>query len=77
MRWSAAFLCVAAFGQPAKLRYVNPLSIEDTRSIADPTAMKFRDKYYLFLSGGVLWTSDNLVHWKHEPVTLPQPRRAT
>jgi len=77
MRWFATLLCVAAFGQPAKLRYVNPLSIEDTRSIADPAAMKFRDKYYLFLSGGVLWTSDDLVHWKHEPVTLPQPRRAT
>jgi len=77
MRWFAALLCVAALGEPAKLRYVNPLSIEDTRSIADPTAMKFRGQYYLFLSGGVLWTSSDLVHWKHERVTLPPPRRAT
>ena len=46
-------------GTANKLRYVNPLSIEDTRSIADPqTPLR---KYYLF-SGGMVWSSDDLVH---------------
>jgi xylan 1,4-beta-xylosidase len=64
-------------GQPRKVRYVNPLSIEDTRSIADPTAVRFDGKYYLFLSGGIVWTSDDLVHWEHHAVTLPGGRRVS
>ncbi|HWB85927.1 MAG TPA: family 43 glycosylhydrolase [Bryobacteraceae bacterium] len=51
--------------------YVNPLSIEDTRSVADPTAIRFRGKYYLFLTGGMVWSSNDLVHWLHQPVSLP------
>ena len=62
-------------GAAAKLRYVNPLSIEDTRSIADPTVLRFQGKYYLFLSGGLVWNSDDLVHWKHHPVTMPPGTR--
>ena len=64
-------------GTAGKLRYVNPLSIEDTRSIADPTVLRFQGKYYLFLSGGMVWSSDDLVHWKHQPATMPPGRRAT
>ena len=64
-------------GNAGKLRYVNPLSIEDTRSIADPTVLRFQGKYYLFLSGGMVWSSDDLVHWKHQPATMPPGRRAT
>jgi xylan 1,4-beta-xylosidase len=66
--------------QPAsvhKARYVNPLSIEDVRSIADPAAIRFQGAYYLFLSGGMVWTSRDLVHWDHHPVTLPGGRRVT
>jgi hypothetical protein len=54
--------------------YVNPLSIEDTRSIADPAAIRFKGKYYLFLSGGMVWSSDDLAHWTHHPVTIPGRR---
>jgi len=61
--------------ETSSTRYVNPLSIEDTRSIADPTAIKFKGKYYLFLSGGMVWSSDNLVDWVHHPVQLPSGRR--
>ena len=61
----------------AKLRYVNPLSIEDTRSIADPTVLRFQGKYYLYLSGGMVWSSDDLVHWKHQPATMPPGSRVT
>jgi beta-xylosidase len=63
----------AAVGQN---RYVNPLSIENSRSIADPAALKFRGKYYLFLTGGGLWSSDDLVHWRQAKLTLPGNRRA-
>jgi len=59
----------------APLRYINPLSIEDTRSVADPMVLRFNGKYYLFLSGGIGWVSDDLVHWKHQPATLPPGRR--
>ena len=33
-----------AMGGDTKLRYVNPLSIEDTRSIADPTVLRFQGR---------------------------------
>jgi len=58
-----------------KPRYVNPLSIEDTRSIADPTVLRFHGKYYLFLSGGMVWSSPDLVNWTHHAVQLPGGRR--
>jgi hypothetical protein len=57
-------------------RYVNPLSIEDSRSVADPTVLHFQGKYYLFLSGGIVWVSDDLVAWRHEHVTMPSGQRA-
>jgi xylan 1,4-beta-xylosidase len=59
------------------LRYVNPLSIEGSRSIADPAVLRFKGHYYLFLSGGILWSSADLVHWKRQPVTLPAGGRVT
>jgi hypothetical protein len=57
------------------VQYINPLSIEDTRSIGDPVVVKFQGEYYLFLSGGMVWSSSDLVHWKHQAVTLPEGRR--
>ena len=66
-----------AIAEDTKLRYVNPLTIEDTRSIADPTVLRFQGKYYLFLSGGFTWSSDDLVHWKHQPATMPAGSRVT
>ena len=64
-----------AQNRPAK--YVNPLSIEDTRSIADPTVLRFQGKYYLYLSGGAVWVSDDLVHWAHHAIKLPDRPGAT
>ena len=57
--WPTALCCLQAAAAHVNtlLRYVNPLSIENTRSIADPAAMKFGDKYYLFLTGGLVWSS--------------------
>jgi len=54
-----------------KLRYSNPLPIEATRSIADPTVIRFQGKYYLFITGGLFWSSDDLVNWEHHPVSMP------
>ena len=53
------------------LRYVNPLSISDSDSIGDPFVLRFHDTYYLYLSGGMVWSSDDLVHWKHHPSSPP------
>lgn len=77
LRCALAGLCLAgawASAQPAPKTYVNPLSIEDTRSIADPAAIKFKGKYYLFLSGGMVWSSDDLAHWTHHAITVPGRR---
>ena len=52
-------------------RYINPLSIEESTNIADPAVLRFKGTYYLFLTGGMVWSSDDLVHWKHHKVTLP------
>jgi beta-xylosidase len=64
-------------GAPAQktLRYVNPLPVEDTQRIGDPCVLRFKNLYYLYLSGGLAWSSDDLVNWKHHPVTLPAGRR--
>ena len=59
---AAASLAFQPAAKPAAVRYVNPLSVEDVRSIADPAVIRFGGKYYLFLSGGMLWTSSDLVH---------------
>jgi xylan 1,4-beta-xylosidase len=70
---------LAAF-QPTRkpaVQYVNPLSIDDVRSIADPAVIRWQGKYYLFLSGGFAWSSDDLVHWNHQPITLPGGRRVS
>ena len=56
-------------GEPPQ-RYVNPLSIDDVRSVADPTVLRFQGKYYLFLSGGAAWVSDDLVSWRHERIKM-------
>lgn len=73
-----ALLCIAltVAAATAQNRYVNPLSIENSRSVADPAVLKFRGKYYLFLTGGGLWSSDNLVRWRQEKLSLPGNRRA-
>jgi len=65
------------------LRYVNPLVIEEAGWIADPTVIRFQDKYYLYLTGGVspgafsgavVWSSGDLVRWEHHKVAIPEGR---
>jgi hypothetical protein len=70
---SSSGLLLTAKGQVK--RYVNPLSIEDSRSVADPTVLPFHGKYYLFLSGGTVWVSDDLVAWRHEHLAMPSGQR--
>lgn len=69
-------LCAAAeLPAAAPQRYINPLPIENSRSVADPTVIRYKDKYLLFLTGGMFWVSDDLVNWKHHPISLPAGRR--
>ena len=75
---AAAIACgrlAASADEPSK-RYVNPLSIDDVRSVADPTVLRFQGKYYLFLSGGAAWVSDDLVSWRHESIKMPEGQRS-
>lgn len=76
-RCAALALCLASMGAaaPRAGTYVNPLSIPGTRSVADPAVLRFHDRYYLFLTGGMVWVSADLVHWEHHPVTVPGPAR--
>jgi len=66
-----------------RLRYVNPLVMENAGRLADPTVIKFRGAYYLYLTGGVspggslgaaVWSSEDLVRWEHHLVSIPQGR---
>lgn len=52
-------------------RYINLLSIEDSQHIGDPYVLRFDGSYYLYLSGGRVWSSTDLVHWTHHSVRLP------
>lgn len=40
----------------------------DFREMADPTVIRFRDRWYLFPSCGMLWHSGDLLHWTHHPI---------
>jgi xylan 1,4-beta-xylosidase len=62
--------------------YCNPLNLNyrfqesdgpSYREAADPTMIKYKDKYLLFVShSGGYWYSDNMLVWKYQPVkSLP------
>jgi xylan 1,4-beta-xylosidase len=53
--------------------YCNPLSIPTTRSrsLADPTALYFHGRWYLYATGGQTWVSDDLVHWDPKNTGIP------
>ncbi len=40
----------------------------DFREMADPTVIRFENRWYLFPSAGMLWHSDDMVNWTHHPV---------
>ncbi len=64
--------------------YCNPLPLEhyqrgrackmpgyvgrDFREMADPTVIRFENRWWLFPSAGMLWHSDDMVNWAHHPV---------
>jgi xylan 1,4-beta-xylosidase len=71
------------------LRYCNPLPISPfvveqgrqgsayARSMADPTAIRYNGKWYLFPTGGMgspgksqAWVSEDFVHWQYHPLTV-------
>ncbi|MGA9056037.1 MAG: family 43 glycosylhydrolase [Terriglobia bacterium] len=60
--------------QKSTLRYVNPLPVEDSQRMGDPVVLRFDEKYYLYVSEGMAWSSEDLVHWKHQQVSLPKGR---
>ena len=61
--------------QPGKApRYINPLVMEDAGRLADPAVVKFQGKYYLYLTGGHAWESDDLVNWTYHDVVSTDGR---
>lgn len=38
------------------------------REMADPTVVKFKGRWYLFPSAGMLWHSDDMVEWTHHRI---------
>ncbi|HEY3376562.1 MAG TPA: family 43 glycosylhydrolase [Armatimonadota bacterium] len=40
----------------------------DYREMADPTVIRFKERWYLFPSAGMLWYSDDLLHWTYHPI---------
>ena len=47
--------------------WINPTH-QDYREMADPTCIRFENRYYLFPSCGMLWHSDDLVNWTYHPI---------
>jgi xylan 1,4-beta-xylosidase len=62
------------------LRYVNPLSLVTMSddgsprgvSIADVTAFRNGDTYYLFVTGGGAYVSTDMVRWEYQPAKFSQ-----
>lgn len=67
------------------LTYCNPLPIpsypkgidihfytdeEDFRSLADPTCVYYDNKWYLYISHGMVWVSEDFVHWDYHPLNV-------
>lgn len=38
------------------------------REMADPTVIRFKDRWYLFPSAGMLWYSDDLLNWTYHAI---------
>jgi len=45
----------------------------DFREMADPTVIRFKDRWYLFPSAGMLWHSDDMVNWTYHPIEPHDP----
>jgi xylan 1,4-beta-xylosidase len=65
------------WAQKPTLHYVNPLPVEGSRRMGDPVVLRFDGKYYLYVTEGMAWSSEDLVHWKHYQVSLPKGRIVT
>jgi len=53
-------------------RYINPLPIERAGYLADPAVIRIKEKYYLYATGGLAWSSDDLLHWNYHRVEMPE-----
>ncbi len=49
-------------------------SPKDYRSMADPSVLYFEGKWDLYPSYGILWESEDFVHWKHVDCTPYEAR---
>jgi len=45
----------------------------DPREMADPTVIRFRGRWYLFPSCGMLWHSDDMVNWTYHRIEPHDP----
>ncbi len=84
------FLSTLSIPLVAQLRYCNPIPISPflvekarlggkdfARSMADPTAIRYNGKWYLFPTGGMgssgksqAWVSEDFVHWQYHPLAV-------
>jgi len=55
--------------QPGRAGLEKDLETEKLwREMADPSVIKFKERWYLFPSCGMLWYSDDMVDWKFHPI---------
>lgn len=40
------------------------------REFGDPTVIRFKERYYLFPSCGMIWYSDDMIHWHFQAINL-------
>lgn len=56
-------------GETAWIRpHLRPEERDDFREMADPTVIFWQGRWYLFPSRGMLWHSDDLVHWEFQRI---------
>lgn len=55
--------------QPGRAVFEKNVPNEEAwREMADPTVIKFKNRWYLFPSCGMLWHSDDMVNWTFHPI---------
>jgi hypothetical protein len=52
----------------ASRRWMHSDIKRDYREMADPTVIRYKGRYFLFPSCGMLWYSDDLVNWTYHPI---------
>jgi len=55
----------------ASLTHTDPRTLNDYRSVSDPSVIFWEGKWILYPSYGLAWVSEDFVHWKYVDIGVP------